>query len=665
MDATITLTIDGKLVTAPAGATILAAARGAGIEIPTFCDYAKLAAIGACRMCLVEIEKVRAPQPACTTPVRQDMIVRTNTPALVKARKTTLEFLLTNHPLDCPVCDKAGECELQDQVYKYGPGESRFIEDKRHKGKAKILSEHIIIDQERCVLCRRCIRFLEEWADDLQLGLFERGRKTCVDTFPGDAFDSAFSGNTTDLCPVGALTSRHFRFSARSWELKRTDSICQGCAVGCTISLHTKANALKRILARETPALNDEWLCDRGRFDHSFADPAGRITTPLVREKGKLVPTTWDAALRLATDRLREIGARAGGGAIACIGSARASNEANYLLGRLGRETLTTQHIAMLGQPPEKVRLLKTTRVLDSAGVVLVVGLDLAEEAPLLELLARHGGLSGCTRFIVLNPQTTRLARFGVWLGAKAGAETVVAGGLARLALEKRLADGVPGMEELYQSVAGYKADVVEALAGVSAEKLNAVAALLASAKTRTIIYGGAAAQNIQLRRALEVLALTAGCDEPAYIPGAVNTVGARDMGIVPDDGGLDVDGLGAAVQSGAVQAAYVLGKAPASLAGIGFLVVQASREGDLPAGGADVVLPACTFAEAEGTYTNLCGGVGRAKAALRPLGESRPDWWIVAQMGDRLGRSGAWAFESAGAVTAAIAAEMPAYREG
>ncbi len=661
MDASITLTIDGKLVSAPAGATILAAARAAGIEIPTFCDYAKLAAIGACRMCLVEIEKVRAPQPACTTPVRPDMIVRTNTPALIKARKTTLEFLLTNHPLDCPVCDKAGECDLQDQVYKFGPGESRFIEDKRHKGKAKILSEHLIMDQERCVLCRRCIRFLEEWADDLQLGLFERGRKTCVDTFPGDVFDSAFSGNVTDLCPVGALTSRHFRFSARSWELKKADSICQSCAVGCTISLHTKANQLKRIVARETPAVNDEWLCDRGRFDYRFAAPAGRLTTPMIRAGGQLVPTTWDIALGRAAEGLRQAGESAGGKASACIGSARASNEANYLLGRLGREVFQTPHIAMLGQPPEGVRLLKTTRVLDSAGVVLVVGMDLADEAPLLELLARHGGLLGCTKFIVLNAQETHLARFGVWLGAKAGLETVVAGGLARLALEKRLADGVPGLQELYQGVAGYKDDVVEALAGVSADRMHAAAALLAGAKSRTIIYGGAAAANLELRRALEVLALAAGCEEPAYIPAEANTVGARDMGIVPEAGGLAVGALAA----GDLQAAFVLGQTPASLAGVGFLVVAASWESDLPAGGADVVLPACTFAEAEGSYTNLCGRVGKARPALRPLGESRPDWWIAAQLGDRLGQSGAWVFESAGAVYAAIAAELPAYREG
>ena len=629
MDPCITLTIDGKQVSVPPGTTVLDAARQAGIEIPTFCHHPKLAAIGACRMCLVEIEKVRAPQPACTTPVRPDMVVHTDTPALVKARKTTLEFLLTNHPLDCPVCDKAGECDLQDQVYKFGPGESRFIEDKRHKGKAKPLSEHIIMDQERCVLCRRCIRFLEEWADDVQLGLFERGRKTCVDTFPGDQFTSLFSGNTVELCPVGALTSRHFRFAARSWELRATDSICLNCAVGCNISLHTKANQLKRIVARPNPAINDEWLCDRGRFDHSFADPAGRVSNPLLRRDGKWEPVTWDEALRVVSNRLREVASTAGADAIACIGSAQASNEANYLLGRLAHQVLGTPHVGMLAQPPEGVRLLKTTRVLDSPGVVLVVGMDLEEEAPLLELLARHGGLSGCTRFIVLHTQQTHLARFGVWLNTRAGMETVVAGGLARLALEKRLQDGRPGLEELLLAVSGYKDDVVETLAGVSADTLRAAAMLLASAKNRTILYGGEAAGNIELRRALEVLALAAGCDEPAYIPSAANTVGARDMGIAPGKDGLTIGALGAAVKSGALKAAYVLGPTPAALAGVEFLAVQVSRLSEVPAD-ASVVLPACTFAEAEGTYTNLCGHVGRAKPALRPWGESKPDWWIV-----------------------------------
>jgi len=658
MDPSVTLTIDGKQISVPSGTMILDAARRNGIEIPTFCHYAKLAAIGACRMCLVEIEKVRAPQPACTTPARPEMIVHTDTPALIKARKTTLEFLLTNHPLDCPVCDKGGECELQDQVFKFGPAVSRFIEEKRHKGEAKILSAHIIMDQERCVLCRRCMRFLEEWADDVQLGLFERGRKTYVDTFPGDRFTSLFSGNVTEQCPVGALTSRHFRFAARSWELKRTDSICLNCGVGCNISLQAKANQLKRIMARENLNINDEWLCDRGRFDHSFAEPAERVTTPLLRREGKLAPATWDEALGAVAQRLRGLD----GNAIACIGSARSSNEANYMLGRLAH-ALGTPHLTMADTPPEGVRLLETTRVMDAPGVVVVVGIDLEQEAPLLELLGRHGAWMGCTRFVVVNAEETHLARFGVWLGAKAGTEVAVAGGLARLCLEKGLAGDIQGLDELKAAVARYQPAGVEMAAGVPATRLEEAAALLAAAKQRTIIYGGSLAASLDLRRALEVLALSCGADEPAFIPAAANAVGARDMGIVPDaaKGGLALEGLPAAVKSGALKAAYVLGQVPAGLKGVEFLVVQASRLRDVPAGAA-VVLPACSYAEAAGTYTNLCGMRQQALPALRPLGESRPEWQILAQVGAACTRPEEWEFASADAVRAAITAEVPEY---
>ncbi|MGQ9667018.1 MAG: 2Fe-2S iron-sulfur cluster-binding protein, partial [Anaerolineae bacterium] len=335
LDNMVTVVIDGKEVAVPVHSTVLDAARRLGIPIPTLCHYAKLIPVGACRMCLVEVEKMRGLQTACTTEVRPGMVVRTDTPEIRKARAANLEFLLTNHPLDCPVCDKGGECELQDQTFIYGPGKSRFIEEKRHKAKARVLGPYIILDQERCVLCRRCIRFLEEWADDVQLGLFERGRLTYVDTFNGEPFNSPFSGNTVHLCPVGALTSRVFRFSARVWELKRTPSVCLDCAVGCNISLDTKYNRLKRIVSREHPDVNDEWLCDRGQFDHRPADAALRVAQPLVRKGDELKPATWEEALERVVGALREAVQAHGAAGAALIGSPAHSNEANYLLQRL------------------------------------------------------------------------------------------------------------------------------------------------------------------------------------------------------------------------------------------------------------------------------------------------------------------------------------------
>ena len=250
-ERTLSLTIDGQEVSCSAGCTIAQVASQAGIHIPTFCHHEKLVPVGACRMCLVEIEGARGLQTACTTPVRDGMVVKVHTsPAAVKARKANIEFLLTNHPLDCPVCDKGGECPLQDQALQDGPGQSRYVEEKRHKNKRHPLGELIVLDQERCVLCWRCIRFLDEWADDHELDLFGRGAETRIDTFPGRPLTSKWQGNTIDICPVGALTSRVFRFEARVWELTNTPTVCPMCAVGCNIVLGVKNNELRRITPR-------------------------------------------------------------------------------------------------------------------------------------------------------------------------------------------------------------------------------------------------------------------------------------------------------------------------------------------------------------------------------------------------------------------------------
>jgi NADH-quinone oxidoreductase subunit G len=688
MDQLITLKIDGREISVPAGTTVLTAARKLGIEIPTFCDYAKLTPVGACRMCLVEIEKMRGLQTACSTVVRPDLVVHTDTPEVIKTRAATLEFLLTNHPLDCPVCDKGGECDLQDQVFAFGPARSRFIEEKRHKAKARILGEHLIMDQERCVLCRRCIRFLQEWADDQQLGIIERGRNTYVDTFYGDPLDSIFAGNVVDLCPVGALTSRAFRFSARSWELTRTDSICVNCAVGCNISLHTKVARLKRIVARPNMQVNDEWLCDRGRFDHRVADPAARVTRPLLRIDGELKPAPWEAALDLAAQRLRSFEPAA----IGVIGSGHASNEANYLAQRLARACLQTNNLALEAPPPPRVRLISSTRQLEAPGVVLIVGLDLEAEAPLLELLGRHAGVMGCTRFIIVhsqvNSQATRLTRFGLSLPVQAGTEAALLHGIVHLLIKKGLTKGGGNVEALKEWVADYTPTKVAGITGVAPQALEAAAGALGNAKGLTALYGRATFATPGLANALTNLALLAGAVGPAYIPTEANAIGALDMGVssqylpgyqsyddqrvtdrlaqlwsrskLPRQPGLGLAEMAAAAKGGPLKAAYCLGKPPAYLKGLELLVVQTSWVEAV--GEADIVLPACGFAEAEGTYTNLCGHVQVGRPALRPMGDSQPDWWILAQLGGRLGKAELWAFASAQGVFAEIAKVTPAY---
>src|SRR5919206_2793544 len=301
----VTLTIDGREVKAPKGTLVVEAAKTVGIEIPIFCYHPKLKPVGACRMCLVEIEKMPRLQTACTTPVADGMVVRSNSPGAIAAQNGVIELLLANHPLDCPICDKGGECPLQDNAFKYGLGYSRMTEEKRHLDKAFPLSDRIVLDRERCIMCYRCVRFQSEIAGDEALAAVDRGGESEIGVLEGDSFDSPFSGNTIELCPVGALTSRQYRFKARPWDLQRTQSICAGCAVGCGIEIHARDGQILRLWGRDVREVNDSWLCDYGRFDTLPALPEKRLTQPLVRQGGTLQPATWDAAYARAAEVLR------------------------------------------------------------------------------------------------------------------------------------------------------------------------------------------------------------------------------------------------------------------------------------------------------------------------------------------------------------------------
>jgi len=651
MESTVTLTIDNQEVTVPAGTLVLEAAESVGIEIPTLCYHEKLLPLGGCRLCLVEIEKVRGLQPACTTRVREGMVVHTNTPEVVKTRKGMIEFLLTNHPLDCPVCDKGGECTLQDWAFKYGATESRFIEEKRHKRKAYPLSPLIVKDEERCILCRRCVRFLEEWADEPQLDYFERGCHTRVDTFPGYAFNSVFSGNTVDICPVGALTSRVFRFQARSWELEQTPSVCPYCGVGCNITLDVKMNRLRRIVARENADVNDQWLCDKGRFGHAFVHSPNRLTTPLVRKNDKLEPATWEEALRLISQRLGEIIVESGPGRVGGIGSTRATNEANYLFQRFMRAVVGTNNVDHIGRLPDGARPLPSLAEIMQADAILLLGVDPAEEAPIVELFIRRAVLTRGTKVIVGNPRRIALNRYACpWLAYRPGTEMVLLDELVR------------------RKTSNVKRETseVEEVTGVSSEALRQAADILAQAERVLIICGPAS--NIQYPISnIQSLANSAG---PYYLAGDCNSLGALEMGVaphllpgrqsvtdgevlkrfsarwladLPSETGLSVDEMLEAATEGNLKALYVMKSGPATLMGrevlekLDFLVVQdlfLTETAQL----ADVVLPAASFAETEGTFTNLAGRVQRVREALRPPGEARPDDQIITELAKAMG---------------------------
>ena len=329
----VTFTIDGREVTAPQNAMLVDAAKYGDVEIPVFCYEPKLGqAVGACRMCLVEIEGIPKLQTACSTPVKDGMVVHTQTERVRVAQQAVVEFLLINHPLDCPVCDKGGECPLQDITMGWGGGRSRFIEPKRHFQKPLALSPLIAIDRERCILFYRCVRFSQEVSEDYQLVLQERGAATYVATFDGHPYVAPFSGNIVELCPVGALTSQPYRFRARPWDIEQSGSVCTLCPTQCNVSYTVRDERVLRVLGRDNEHVDDGWLCDRGRFAYQAAHVDERITQPMVREGGQLLPVTWERALSEAAGALKRAG-----GKVAGLAGGAATNEEGFLLQRLLR----------------------------------------------------------------------------------------------------------------------------------------------------------------------------------------------------------------------------------------------------------------------------------------------------------------------------------------
>ncbi len=666
MEVLVKLTIDGQEVSVPPGTTVLDAAAKLGIEIPTFCYYAKLVSIGACRMCLVEVERMRGFQTACTTVVQEGMVVRTDTPAVVKARKGSLEFLLTNHPLDCPVCDKGGECDLQDHVFAFGNTVSRFIEEKRQKQKALPLSSFVIKDEERCVICRRCVRFLEEWADDVELDFYERGSRTVVSTFPGRQLESPFSGNVIDLCPVGALTSIPFRFAARTWELKRVPGICTLCGAGCNLTFDSKANKLLRVVGRENPAVNDQWLCDRGRFGYDYVRSPERLTTPMIRRNGKLEPASWEEALSFVGQRLQEIVRTANPDVVAAVGSARASNETNYLLQKWARSVVGTNNVDFAGRPDDGVRPLSAVDAPLRAGTIVLVGVDTLGDAPMVELFIRRAALTKGTRVIAIGPKRPTASRYGVWLKCQAGTEPAVLAGLLHLlARDNRVESGKRA--DLAARTEDYKPRHIAEISGVEAEALRQAADWLAEGGSPLVLYGDGMTAKSVLAGLRNVVAVLGG--EAAYLTPHPNAWGALLMGMAPDryPGGASVEDTKArdsfgkrwgarlsprpgfaleemlsGAREGTVQAMFVLEsdlvtEAPGarnSLETLRFLVVQdqfLTPTAEL----ADVILPSAAPAESDGTFVNLAERLQLIRQAVYPPKGVRPGWDIIARLAE------------------------------
>jgi NADH-quinone oxidoreductase subunit G len=652
-ESNVTLTIEGAEVTVPAGTLLVDAAKKVGIDIPVFCYHPKLKPVGMCRMCLVEIGRPLRDrktgelqhddegQPiiqfgpkletACTTEVGNGWVVRVNSEKAVEGRKQIVEFLLTSHPLDCPVCDKGGECPLQNQTMAYGPGESRFIfDDKKKLDKHVPLGDLIYLDRERCIQCARCIRFQEEIAGDPVIGFTNRGRDLQIVTFTDPGFDSYFSGNTTDICPVGALTTEDFRFGARPWEMNFAASICPQCPVGCNIILNTRreaksggAEVVKRVMPRQNEWINEIWICDKGRFAHSFASSPERLSKPLIRKNGKLVETTWDQALTQAAETFKNAGSKVVG-----IAGGRPSNEDLFnfrlLLEGLGGKAYLSSAMAG-GDLIQKVGVGTDTNLgdLGVGDVVLVIASDLLEEAPIWWMRVKLAAERGAT-LIVANARQTRLCANAAYsLRYDYGQAVHTALGLLHtVSAEKSLAKyaGIEGLEKAGKALKDAKnAIIFYGSEGLDFEGTSHLAQACASILASTQHVGRANNGLI------------------AVWPHN-NTQGAWDMGLVPSRDALLESLPGSSIVY--IMASDPYGDDP-ELAdkitdGSTVIVQELFRTSTVE--NADIVFPAQSFIERDGTYTSGQRIVQRFFPAVDTHGDCLPDWQIVGRLGRQLG---------------------------
>ncbi|HZG49718.1 MAG TPA: NADH-quinone oxidoreductase subunit NuoG, partial [Thermoleophilaceae bacterium] len=683
----ITFEIDGREVRAEEGTMLVDAAKHGDVEIPYFCYEPKLGEpVGACRMCLVEIEGIPKLQTSCSTPVRDGMVVNTTSDRVKHAQNAIVEFLLVNHPLDCPVCDKGGECPLQDISYGWGPGRSRFIEPKRHFKKPLELSPLVAIDRERCILCYRCVRFSQEVAEDHQLVFLERGDHTFVGTHDGRPYVAPFSGNIIELCPVGALTSRAYRFRARPWDIEDSGSVCTLCPSQCNVNLTIRDDVkVVRVLARDNEEVDDGWLCDKGRFAYQSFSSDERITAPMVRDGGFLREVTWERALSDAAAALAKSGART-----AALAGGQTTNEEGFLLQHLlraglGSANVDSRRAGRLG--PAHARALArpelSARVsdIDHAGAILVIETEPVDEAPILDLRIRKAVRRNGARLVVASSRPSTLdanaaaaLRFapGSTEAALAGLAAALGspragGSLEELARRARISEGFrPGQS---------RADAHGGPPSSPAEALRSAAESLRDAGDVVVVWGERVASGARGGQALEALLALVGAlgiaDAPESglieVPAGANGRGLREVGCLPNLGPGLVDapaqGMTAAAVAAESAGALLLvdHELPAeALARAGSVIAFARFRSDALDEHADVVFPAETYAEKEGTVTHPDGRLQRVRQALGRAGELPPGWQVLAELCERAGAG--LGVLSAAQVTARVAEAVPFY---
>jgi len=635
----VQVTVNGVAHTAYKGQLIIEAAADAGQYIPRFCYHERMTSVGKCRMCLVEADTGRGPAVtvSCMVTVAPDMKIETESPTAKRMQEGVLELLLANHPLDCPVCDKGGECPLQDQTMSHGPGESRFVEEKRHYEKPIPISDLVFLDRERCILCDLCTRFADEVAGDALIHFIGRGNTTQVMTFPDEPFSSYFSGNTVQICPVGALTAKPYRFKARPWDLEEVESTCTTCAVGCRTVLQSSRDQLLRYQGVDSDPVNWGWLCDKGRFGFEAVNSETRLTQPLVRTAEGLVPTNWNTAIAATVSLIEDAKLAAGAEAIAVIGGARGSNEDAFAWAQLAHDVIDTPNVySQMGDGlPIGVLGLPRATINDvaSATTIILLAPDLKEELPVLYLRVRDAVDKRKAKVIEFTPKQGGVTKYA-WrsIAYEPGTQVqVVLDALADPAVAAQLAAGSVAI------VAG-RANLAE----TSAATVQALQALLAAAPEAKVL--------------------------PAFRRG--NVVGALQVGMRPRAGGLDTRGTLQAAADGRIECLVLVGADPLAdfpdtdlvrraLAGAR-RVIAVDTHLSSTAERADVVLAAAAYGEKGGTTTNLEGRVTTLGRKVTAAGTSRPDWMIAVGIAQGLGTD--LGYRNVDDITDAIASMVTAY---
>jgi NADH-quinone oxidoreductase subunit G len=642
----VTITIDGREVLAVEGEMLHDAARKGDVEIPYFCYEPKLGdPVGACRMCLVEIEGIPKLQTSCSTPVREGMVVHTRTEQVKEAQSAVVEFLLVNHPLDCPVCDKGGECPLQDISYGWGPGKSRVIDEKRHFEKPIELSPLVAIDRERCILCYRCVRFSQEVSEDAQLQLLERGDRTYVGTFDDRPYVAPFHGNITDICPVGALTNYTYRFRARPWDIEHAGSVCTLCPSQCNVSFTVRDEKVKRVITRDNAEVDDGWLCDRGRYGFEMFDAPERIGGPRLKGGQEV---GWEQAIEAVAEGLRpasdsehtRVGTKSAAPSRVAAIVGDASNEEGFLIQRLLRDALGSPHLDSRPSRGPKAAVLRRlaepnvsakVRDIDEADAILVLGTDPLHSSPILDLRVRKAIRRNGAKLLVATERPTAL---------DGGAEAIA-----------RYAPGQAAhfVGELAAAIGGS-----ENVAGPIADTLRDAGKVVVIWGERIARYDGAA------EALLEVAGAVGMSDSEGSglleIPDTTNARGLREAGCLPDAGpglaetaeGMSTEEIRQALISGELTGLVLFGADPLrdfpdtpaweeALTACGFLVSFSMHENATTAK-ADVVLPLETHAEKDGTVTHPDGRLQRVRPSASRPNFVQPNIVVLAELAKALG---------------------------